>query len=141
MLSRRRPPAPPGRSNKAPPDAPPREIPPAERSENVESVPPDLQRPNTTESIARETKLVRRADDALRDGLPEIARSILRDYRREFPRGTLALEARALEHIAACEMRRPKAKIAAQTYVASNPDSGLTRRVRRSCRLGEEKER
>jgi hypothetical protein len=100
---------------------------------------PQVQRPNPAASIAAQTRLIRRADDALRRGQLPQAMAALLQYEREFPDGVLGVEAEALDHIHACKSDLPGARNAAAEFVRQNPTGGLTDRVRRACADGEER--
>ncbi len=119
----------------APAPAPPPSSAPSSSSAPAPAPSPSSAPGETTSSLAEETRLLERAQAALKRGEPQTAIEILRASERKFPRGVLQEERAALGVIALCETEQTDAgRRAAAAFVRRHPGSGLTSRVRNACK-------
>jgi len=87
-----------------------------------------------TPTIGAETQLLRRADQALRNGDPARALDLLDEHARTFPNGVLAQERSAERVTTLCALGRVgEARTEAARFLAANTESPLADAVRRSC--------
>lgn len=87
-----------------------------------------------TPTIGAETQLLRRADQALRNGDPPRALDLLDEHARTFPNGVLAEERSAERVTTLCALGRvSEARTEAARFLAANGESPLADAVRRSC--------
>ena len=82
--------------------------------------------------LAKETKLLRGADRALRAGDTATAIALLDEHAARFPRGALAPERAAERLILTCEVGVADPRRVEQ-FLSSHPGSPLAARVRRAC--------
>jgi hypothetical protein len=89
-------------------------------------------RPSAT--VATEARLLRRADEALRDGDAARALLLLREHERTYPSGVLAEERSAELVSTLCSLGRvAEAREEADKFLRTTPESPLAATVRRSC--------
>lgn len=89
----------------------------------------------TPVSIAEETRLVRGAETALRQGNSAEALALLAEHARRFPQGVLAEEREGERAIATCTSASPEARAAAAArFRRAHPDSAMLPRVAAACR-------
>ena len=89
----------------------------------------------TPVSIAEETRLVRGAETALRQGNSAEALALLAEHARRFPQGVLAEEREGERAIATCTSASPEARAAAAArFRRSHPGSAMLPRVAAACR-------
>jgi hypothetical protein len=104
--------------------------------------PAELPRPAPTQAsaagpgdaLAKEAKLLSRAQAAMRDGDPERALAALAEHARRFPAGTMQLERDALHVIASCELD-PQNASHAHAVLADPRAASYASRIRRACKL------
>ena len=85
-------------------------------------------------TVAEETRLLRRADESLRDGDALRALALLDEHGREFPHGVLSEERSAERVLTLCKLaRRAEARDEAARFLRRTPDSPLAAGVRASC--------
>lgn len=91
--------------------------------------------PGVRDRLAEELRLLSAARASMKHGNPNGALAELATYRTQFPTGSLAIEAAALEVDALCSAgRKQAAHAAADTFLERWPDSLLASRVRTACR-------
>jgi len=117
-----------------PPIAPASAV-PAERSSTRPVTTPSARvnaaQPNR---LADEIRLLKRADQALRQGRPELARSLLDDLSTRYPQGQLLEERAATETLLACQhSRNADALATAREFLAAHPGSVYAPRIRAAC--------
>ena len=85
-------------------------------------------------SVIEEARVVRRAEEALREGLPSAALALLDELAREQPRGVL-MEERSVERIdGLCQLgRTQQARAEVVRFLQTTPGSPLAKRVQQSC--------
>jgi hypothetical protein len=83
--------------------------------------------------LERELTLVRAASDALQHAGAGAALLKLQQYRMEFPRGALRVEADALRAIALCTSHAATAAAVSGVFLKAHASSALAERVRRAC--------
>jgi len=88
--------------------------------------------PRPARDLAAETKLLRAADRALRDGDTEAAAARLDDHAARFPSGALAPERTAEQLIVACEVGTAD-RAHVDRFLATHATSPFAARVRRAC--------
>lgn len=89
----------------------------------------------TPVSIAEETRLVRGAETALRQGNSAEALALLAEHARRFPQGVLAEEREGERAIATCTSASPEARAAAAArFRRAHPGSAMLPRVAAACR-------
>ncbi|MGH7440330.1 MAG: hypothetical protein ACRENE_31945 [Polyangiaceae bacterium] len=87
-----------------------------------------------TPTIGAETQLLRRADQALRNGDPARALDLLDEHARTFPNGVLAQERSAERVTTLCALgRSSEARAEAARFLAATAESPLADAVRGSC--------
>ncbi len=87
-----------------------------------------------TNDLANEVRLLKRADQALRKGTPELARRLLDELSRSYPNGQLLEERAATETLLACQQGRdPRAQRAAREFLSAHPASVYAARIRAAC--------
>jgi hypothetical protein len=97
---------------------------------SVSSSPP----PAPAARVAAEARLLRRADEALREGDAARAMTLLDDHARAYPNGVLSEERSAERVSALCKIGRvAEAKREAARFLQATPDSPLAGTVRSSC--------
>jgi hypothetical protein len=84
------------------------------------------------DTLARETSLLRDADQALRAGNAARALSLLDEHAARYPRGALAPERNAERVIARCKLGQIDTK-SAQNYLASHANSPFAARIQDAC--------
>jgi hypothetical protein len=85
-------------------------------------------------TVGAETRLLRRADEALRSGQPAMALDLLDEHARTFPQGVLAEERSAERVTTLCALGRTgEARAEAERFLTTTPDSPLASQVRASC--------
>ncbi|HWB81151.1 MAG TPA: hypothetical protein VG755_39580 [Nannocystaceae bacterium] len=84
-------------------------------------------------TLAREKVLVERAWSALAAGDPDAALARVAEHAREIPDGVLAPERRAIAVIAHCKRGDANAAARARAWLAAEPDSPLSARVKAAC--------
>ena len=115
---------------KAPASAAP-ELPPSKRSA---STPSGVAQRETASRLAEEVRLLKRADQALRQGAPDVAQTLLDEIATRFPKGQLLEERAATETLLSCQRRRDaRAQAAARHFLATHPASVYAARVRAAC--------
>lgn len=88
----------------------------------------------TKEQLWAEARLLRQAQQALRDGLATRSLATLAEHERRFPRGILAPERDAARVFAYCLAKQPeRARAAADAFVRNHPNSPLLAKVNESC--------
>ena len=85
--------------------------------------------------VAGEAALLNRTKVAIDGEQWSVAARRLGEYRRRYPAGVLAPEARALDVVVACGREATGAQDRARQFLNANPGSSLRERVRRSCGL------
>ncbi len=89
----------------------------------------------TPVNIAEETRLVRGAETALRQGNSAEALALLAEHARRFPQGVLAEEREGERAIATCTSASPEARTtAAARFRRAHPGSAMLPRVAAACR-------
>jgi hypothetical protein len=88
--------------------------------------------PTPARDLAAETKLLRAADRALRDGDTTAAAARLDDHAARFPNGALAPERTAEQLIVACEVGGAD-RTRVDRFLAAHASSPFAARVRRAC--------
>jgi hypothetical protein len=84
--------------------------------------------------VGVETRLLRRADEALRSGRPALALELLDEHARTFPHGVLSEERSAERVTTLCALgRTDEARAEARRFLATTPDSPLASQIRGSC--------
>lgn len=84
--------------------------------------------------LAEEVRLLKRADQALRQGRPDIARNLLDELSIRYPKGQLLEERAATETLLACQRRRDEAaRAAAGRFLTAHPASVYATRIRATC--------
>ena len=84
--------------------------------------------------LAEEVRLLKRADQALRQGSPEIARSLLERLATSYPNGQLLEERAATETLLSCQQKRDATALAAaRAFLSAHPASVYAARVRAAC--------
>lgn len=84
--------------------------------------------------LAEEVRLLKRADQALRQGRPDIARNLLDELSIRFPKGQLLEERAATETLLACQRTRDEAaRAAARQFLAAHSASVYAARIRATC--------
>jgi hypothetical protein len=84
--------------------------------------------------LAEEARLLKQAQQALRDGKPALAMSALDEHQRRFPRGQLALERSAARVSALCGLgQQARAEREARAFLERHAGSGLSAQVEASC--------
>jgi hypothetical protein len=85
-------------------------------------------------TVGAETRVLRRADEALRSGNPSLALSLLDEHARSFPQGVLSEERSAERVTTLCALgRTDEARAEARRFLATTPDSPLANEIRGSC--------
>jgi hypothetical protein len=88
--------------------------------------------------LAEEARLLKQAQQALRDGKPARALTALAEHQRRFPRGQLTLERSAARVQALCGLAKTaQAEREAKAFLRQHSGSGLAAQVRASCGLAE----
>jgi hypothetical protein len=91
-------------------------------------------RPVTLPPLAEEARLLRQAQQALRDGQASVALAELAEHQRRFPRGQLSLERSAARIQALCALgQKQQAEREAKAFLQQHSGSGLAAQVRASC--------
>jgi hypothetical protein len=91
-------------------------------------------RPPTLPPLAEEARLLRQAQQALRDGQAGAALAALSEHQQRFPRGQLSLERSAARIQALCGLgRKQQAEREAKAFLQQHAGSGLAAQVRASC--------
>lgn len=86
-------------------------------------------------SLVQETRLLARAQRALRSGKPASALQLIEQHASTYPQGSLAQERDAARVLALCALERlPEARRSQQQFLRAWPGSPLTERVQRACR-------
>ena len=84
--------------------------------------------------LAEEARLLKQAQQALRDGQAGAALAALTEHQRRFPRGQLALERSAARIQALCGLgQKQQAEREGKAFLKQHPSSGLSAQVRASC--------
>lgn len=97
------------------------------------SAPPAANR-EARNRLAEEVRLLKRADQALRQGSPQIARDLLDELSRSFPNGQLLEERAATETLLSCQRQRDaRAQAAARRFLSAHPESVYAARIRAAC--------
>lgn len=110
-------------------DAPPR-VQASRQSRAIPSAPSgEAQR----QRLAEEVRLLKRADQAIREGTPDVARSILNELSTRYPNGQLLEERAATDVLVLCQRRQERAARAAREFLATYPDSVYAPRLRAAC--------
>lgn len=91
----------------------------------------------TASTLAREKALIQQAWETLAKGDPAAALRVVDTHAREFPEGVLAPERRAVAIVARCKRGDADAKERAQKFLATDPRSLLSARVRAACEIDE----
>ncbi len=85
-------------------------------------------------ALAEEVQLLKRADQALRNGAPDVARSLLDELATTYPNGQLLEERAATETLILCQRQRgERAQSAAREFLAAHPASVYAARIRSGC--------
>lgn len=85
-------------------------------------------------ALADEVRLLERADRALRQGAPDVARRLLDELSTSHPNGQLLEERAATETLLACQQKRnPRAQSAARAFLSAHPASVYAARIRVAC--------
>jgi hypothetical protein len=86
------------------------------------------------DQLAEEVRLLKRADQALRQGTPDVARELLEELARSYPKGQLLEERAATRTLLACQQTRDKAaRAAARAFLSAHPASVYASRIRAAC--------
>jgi hypothetical protein len=89
--------------------------------------------------LAEEVRLLERADQALRQGAPDVAQTLLDEVATMFPNGQLLEERAATETLLSCQRRRDaRAQAAARQFLSTHPGSVYGARVRAACVDGQD---
>lgn len=92
--------------------------------------------PSAPPPLGEEARLLKRAQQALRDGQPRAALVALAEHQRRFPSGQLSLERSAARLNALCALgRTPEVEREARAFLEQYPGSRLSAQVRSSCGL------
>jgi hypothetical protein len=84
--------------------------------------------------LSGEVRLLKRADQALRQGAPDVASSLLNELATRYPNGQLLEERAATETLILCQRRRERAaRAAAREFLSTYPDSVYAPRIRAAC--------
>jgi predicted Zn-dependent protease len=84
--------------------------------------------------LAEEVWLLKRADQALRNGAPDVARSLLDELATTNPNGQLLEERAAAQTLILCQRERGgAAQAAAEEFLAAHPASVYAARIRAAC--------
>jgi hypothetical protein len=91
-------------------------------------------RPAVLPPLAEEARLLKQAQQALRDGRAGAALAALNEHQRRFPRGQLSLERSAARIAALCGLgHKAQAEREAKAFLQRHSSSGLAAQVRASC--------
>ena len=91
-------------------------------------------RPAPLPPLAEEARLLKQAQQALRDGKASAALAALNEHQRRFPRGQLSLERSAARIQALCGLgQKAQAEREAKAFLQRHSGSGLAAQVRASC--------
>ena len=85
--------------------------------------------------LAAQVKLLARADQAIRAGEGQRARTLLRKYRSRHSGNALAQEAEGLQIMADCVANRPSARRHAAQFIARHTGGKMEARIRSLCTL------
>ena len=114
----------------APASAPP-DLPSSKRSAPTSSARTHRE---TANRLAEEVRLLKRADQALRQGAPEVAQELLDELATSVPNGQLLEERAATETLLSCQRRRDaRPQAAARHFLSAHPASVYATRVRAAC--------
>jgi hypothetical protein len=118
--------------------APAAEAAPAPVPEEAQPPPPARPdasaRPALLPPLAEEARLLKQAQQALRDGRAGAALGALNEHQRRFPRGQLSLERSAARIAALCGLgQKVQAEREAKAFLQRHSSSGLAAQVRASC--------
>jgi RNA polymerase sigma-70 factor (ECF subfamily) len=103
----------------------------APRAPAAESLP---SAPRESPALEREVRLLRGAQQSMRDGRPERALALLAEHDRQFPAGLLRQEGLAARVMALCALgRTAEARRDAAEFLNRWPASPLSAQVRASC--------
>jgi hypothetical protein len=115
----------------APGAAAPPELPSSKRSAPT---PSGVAQRETANRLAEEVRLLKRADQALRQGAPDVAQGLLDQLATSFPNGQLLEERAATKTLLSCQRRRDaRAQAAARHFLSTHPASVYAARVRAAC--------
>lgn len=88
----------------------------------------------STASVAEEARLLKEADEAIRNGDPKKALALLERHRRMHPKGALVEERTAERVLALCRAgREHEGKREAARFLSAHPKSPLANSVREAC--------
>lgn len=108
----------------------PEEVPPS----SPPARPDASARPAALPPLAEEARLLKQAQQALRDGRAGAALAALNEHQRRFPRGQLSLERSAARIAALCGLgQKVQAEREAKAFLQRHSSSGLATQVRASC--------
>ncbi|MEM7155376.1 MAG: hypothetical protein AAF799_21180 [Myxococcota bacterium] len=94
--------------------------------------------PPSADTLAEETLLLRRAQQALSKGDPRQSLQVLAEHERRFPRGLLVKERGSMRVIALCRADDPRAKTELTKYLRRHPATPYRDRLEHAC--GEQEE-